>query len=278
MPLLDSIQDFLHSLTAIRPQVMPAKHGDVVILADGNGHQAAHVLDLEKYGARPHRRHASPSFQTVDSFAAYHAIHNVPDETVVMFDPDKLQCAACFDYLPAASAENGRAGAWKNHIARLAIANTPEWTKWLAAVKRGPMAQDAFAEFLDDMAHTITKPTAADLLEMVQNLQETRTVSFGAKTSLSKGLRSFTYTEDNGENHAVKVPEEINIRVVLTEAHAEPRELPVKVRFRWTSEHRPAFSLAIPGLDQILRDEAGRIHQALVNALGSDVPVLIGSL
>lgn len=280
MQFLDDTIEFFKGIARLNPKPLDVGGQDHVtaILENNASGQTFQTHDLEQYQARPRRRKATPLVRTVDSFAAYFALHKVDGETLVAFDPKTLKAVACFDHLPVAAGEDGRKGSWMGHTCTLQINPSEEWRKWQEALGK-TLRQETLAELLDDLRYTIVEPDAATLLETVQNLAETRTVKFAAKTSVRDGKIAFSYQEDESpQTHTIKVPESIRIALALTEARREPNAMEVKIRYRWQSDGRPTFTLAIPGLDQILRDEAERIQAALVNALGGDVPVLQGTL
>ena len=84
---------------------------------------------------------------------------------------------------------------WGDFRVEIAFRQTPQWAKWKANDGQ-MMAQVNFAEFIEDNLDDIADPAGAEMLEIAQYLQATRSVNFKSGMRLSSGQVQFQNVED----------------------------------------------------------------------------------
>lgn len=241
--------------------------GDLLQVArDGGG---VGIIDLEPYQPAPRRRKAAPRLLDIPGFAAYVNRHKTAD-TLLFFDPSEVTCRAVFDHLPE------RAGSsWREHCAVLDIAATPEFQRWSRFFGEYHK-QRVVADFLEENDYTVIRPSGAELLEMVEQFEQTSTVRFEARSKRKDGARVLTYSEEN-DTGTLTIPDSIRLRLYLYEASPEPIELDVLLRYRIgrNAEDRGlTFRFAPHRLDEHLTQEAERIAREISKQ--TDLPALLG--
>lgn len=164
---------------------------------------------------------AHPVFVQVDSFVAYVNDFKQTDRSRIFADLSSQVMTAVLDYHSRAEASTSGAGTVA-HKAGLTLRHSPEWEAWAGIHNRG-MTQLDFANFVEEHQDTIVSPSAADLLEMVQNFQDNRTVIFQSKIDRTNGTMKFAYAEEEGAkpSGSVKMPERLLLRLAIYEGEAE---------------------------------------------------------
>lgn len=169
------------------------------------------VHDLEKYLIEPTRKRGSVDLNDAASFVTYVNRYK-NDQTVIFARPGKNpQFTAVFN-------EKG----WADHRAGFPCPLSVEWLNWTGSDKK-PMAQAAFAEFIENNLPDIVEPTAAEMLEISRSLQAKKKANFSSAIRLSNGENEFTYEEEISGTAAkgkLKVPEEFVIGVPVLEGGA----------------------------------------------------------
>src|SRR5262249_31842163 len=113
---------------------------------------------------------------------------------------------------------------------------TPQWAKWRGLDGR-MLAQEAFAEFIEENAVDVVTPPKAELLEIAQSLDIRRTVNFRSAIRLSSGAIRFAHAQDDvaqvgpGE---VAVPAELVLGLAPCTGLASYR-VPARFRYRLTN-------------------------------------------
>lgn len=103
--------------------------------------------------------------------------------------------------------------AWGEHVAKLTLAPTPEWTRWLGNNGK-PMTQEAFAVFLEENAADVLippeevatvagfpvphgqLPNSAQLMSVALTLQTKTEVHFSSKINRQNGQTQLNYVEN----------------------------------------------------------------------------------
>lgn len=187
-----------------------------LILKDGS------TRSLEQLMARPLRKRATAVFTEPGSFINYVNDHKRERGTLLLGEVNEVtgSFAAIFDYHErATNAEteaDGVAG-WGQHRAELKLVSTPEWARWSAGSGK-EWGQTEFAEFLEDNAVDVSEPSGADLLEVAQTLQATKSLNFRSGVRLKDGRNQLTYIEDitasAGSAGQMEVPEAFILSLV----------------------------------------------------------------
>lgn len=127
---------------------------------------------------------------------------------------------------------------WRDHRIQLVLTKTPEWQHWINLDEK-LVGQLAFAEHIEDGLSAIVSPPAADLLEIAQSFQATRTVKFESGRRLANGDVNFVYTEETGATAGVKgqlaIPEIFNLGLAVFKG-SEVLGIPARLRHRAAQE------------------------------------------
>ncbi len=198
------------------------------ILPSAAGGMIPSVVEVEKYGSRPMQKAGHAAHYTGESLAAYVNAHRLAGQTALYADVRARTIYAVLDGhgqhitaeastpdLVAAEIVDDRAG-WGRHTAALAVRRTPEWEHWLRLDGK-LVGQETLAEHLLDGAGEITRPPAADMLELAESFQATSKVDFESASRLDSGQRRLTYSETvaakAGRKGQLDIPTEFTLGV-----------------------------------------------------------------
>lgn len=159
------------------------------------------IVDLELYMEAPTRIRVRPSFDDVESFAAYSAVFGDKD-TIQFANLETKKIVTIFDYHQKTMGSKDRPQ-WLSHRASLICKHSDEWNIWLGQNK-APMDQPEFANFIENNLPDIIEPVAAEMLEMVLDVANNTSVTFKSKYSLADGRIQMEYAEnkiDSGTKH-----------------------------------------------------------------------------
>jgi uncharacterized protein YfdQ (DUF2303 family) len=151
----------------------------------------AEKIDVEDAKGIPSRKRGTVTVFDAASFNQILADNADAGNIAIYFDrnPEKPAVVAVLN-------GNGPAGAgWSDFRAEISFRQTPQWKKW-KEIDGKLMPQAAFAEFIEDNLEDISDPAGGLMLEIVQYLQATRTVSFKSGIRLSSGAIQFQNIED----------------------------------------------------------------------------------
>lgn len=227
------------------------------------------VETLEDPNADPVITRRNPIFFDTESFIEYVNEYKRESQTRIFIAPEELKALAVIDYDKASEAAHGV------HRASLQLSYSPQWSAWRAAeahTKRTGFNQEEFAEFLEENNVEVTKPTAAELIELVTKMQITRTVSFKRTTNLHDGRVQFTYNNEDGGG-SVEFPQRIELGIPVYRG-GEYYKVEIIVRYRLQDGGGLRFGLIIHRADAILDDAIKGDIAAIKEKTG--VPVYLG--
>lgn len=188
------------------------------------------TLPLERYADNPRRKRASVTVDDQASFADYVNQHKLSNRTALFGRVSEAggSFAGIIDYherWPGDGAGSQQPGAlaypgglvpsWGEHRVSLNLGFTPEWVRW---TKNDGVAlsQIAFAEMIEDNLPDIVEPSAADLLEIVQDLTAKKDVNFKSTSRLTNGQVGILYDETitTGKREGqIELPREFTISI-----------------------------------------------------------------
>jgi len=194
----------IEQLTSVARASVMLPNGNMALLApDG---YTPHIYPATPIYTAPHHIKAAPVFAEAKGFNAYvNQFKRIPASRIFA-DLGGLRLTAVLDYHEANTPGT------LDHTATLAMRTTPSWDAWNA--KNGvPFGQLDFAEFIEEHADDIMAPAAADLLEMIENFQDNRTVTFQSKVNRQNGSVRLAYVdeEDARSTGSVKIPERLKL-------------------------------------------------------------------
>lgn len=167
---------------------------------------------------RPKRNTLTISFKDLDSFCNYVRDHATEDSSLYLQPNIKkleFSALACIDdckrNLPN----------WRQEKVTYIPETSLEWEEWTKNNKE-KMRQEEFALFLEEhlcdiVDDTNGKTTALTLLQAVTNLYEVRNVTYGRTVSLSNGMASFEFREEDGQKGQIQVPTEFVVGIPVFE-------------------------------------------------------------
>jgi uncharacterized protein YfdQ (DUF2303 family) len=187
----------------------------VVALPDRDG--ATKVVDLEAYAAAPRRTKQTRTVFDARSFALYLHRH-VTDKTEIYADVENARVTGIIDAAEPSgtlTAAAGEAG-WNDHKIVLQLTLTPSWKAWLKNDGEF-LPQEEFAEFAELQAADVHEPSPADLLELAQRMEMTKSVAFEGGQRLQDGQTRLVYKETiaakAGEHGELDIPTTITLRL-----------------------------------------------------------------
>lgn len=236
------------------------------------------VHDLEKYLDRPQRTRGGATVHDPADFAEY-VIRLHDDNTTVWADVNAGTVTAVIN-----DHDGGNAG-WRDHTVALRLQPDPDWVRW-ANLDGKRVGQTDFAEFVENVAHTIIDPDAATMWEVATTMSAKRSVDFSQGTRLDTGDLQLTCVETTearaGATSNVEIPTKIRIRISPW-LGVNPIELDARLTWRIGADRRLAIGYQLLRADEAKRDAfslmVGAIRTELDNNphLDDSIPVLLGS-
>ena len=170
-----------------------------------------HLIDPEALQPAPSRSRGTVKPATVEALVAYCAAHN-ENTTEVWITPERIVAV-----LNAWDGDESTPGVgWGDHRAVLDLAKSPQWQHW-ARYDGQMLDQATLAEHVEDGQLDIVSPTSADMLEVVQDLQVSRSASFRSSQRLASGTIGFTYDETDtptaGQSGSLSIPTEFELGI-----------------------------------------------------------------
>lgn len=166
-------------------------NGTIPFAVIPEGHKLQSLVELiyNEHNTAPERVKANVTVLDPASFIEYYTLFSDPNSRVFA-DETTLRVLAVLDYHGA-----GEGGPrWGSHRVTLALRQSEEWKVWLSGNNK-QMAQQTFAEFLEQNSMDIVKPSPADMLAVARDLEATTEVEFGSGIRMSDGQMRFKYTE-----------------------------------------------------------------------------------
>lgn len=236
------------------------------------GNERLEHWDFERQLPHPREARGAASLHDPISFTEYVTrIHGSdPTNTTMWADEDRRSITAVFnDHLDA-----GHPG-WRDHTATLHVRVDPDWAAWTA--RDGKLSsQVAFGEHLEDQAHTIVDPPAAELVAIATTLTAKRNLNFEQSTRLQTGDVAFTYREDTqAKAGRLEVPERFTIRLSPF-LGVDSIDISARLRYR-ISPDGLAIGYRLQRPDIAERQAFEAIQTAVADGTPADIPMLWGT-
>ena len=173
------------------------------------------VINLQDFQPTPRRKRGRTTHFTAESLAEYTKAHQEAG-TAAYVDEEAWTVTVVL---------NGPSDApgWSDHVAHLAMRETPEWKYWLTRDDK-MMRQNDFALHIEGGLKEISKPVAADMLELAQQFQATINTTFKSGKRLDDGSRQLEYVEDvsayAGKTGQITIPKELELTLAPFEGSA----------------------------------------------------------
>lgn len=241
----------------------------VVIPNDCKVVELRHLINNED-ALSPVRKKGIVRVHDAESFVTYHQLF-CDENSRVFADETKGQILSILDY----HATGDNAPRWCQHRLDMTLRHSVEWTTWLA-MNGKRVAQEEFANFLEDNAPDVMEPSAAAMLEVARDLSAKTDVDFGSAMRLSDGSVKFKYSEQTkatvgaGE---MTVPESFKIAIPVY-LGTERISITARLRYRITGGHL-TFWFDLLRADAVAREGFLAIRRAIAETLG--VAIINGS-
>lgn len=224
--------------------------------------------------ALPEDVKASETFVEPASLAIYANMYRTPT-TILKASLAASTVMALLDYHEPVYGADGKQGHGhkpvprrNQHHATYKAEFHPDFVKWRA--KLGVLlGQVEYAEFVEDMLHTIGDPPAADLIDALTELKIHRAASFENKVDLRGGKINLAFTEDDKQGGRIALPDHIVVVVPIYQG-TEPEQLVMKLRYKLESRVLKLF-VVCPGIETRIRDRFQQIAENIRDQV--DVPL-----
>lgn len=196
-----------------------------------------------------------------------------PHHSTLWADIDNNSVTAVFDDHALADVAG-----WRNHTARLALKVDPDWALWLGSnAKLG--TQEWFADFLEQVAHTVIAPDAATMIEVATTFRATQKCAYSGGVRLKSGDVEFAYKEDTdakaGISGKLEIPDSFTVRVSPW-VGVDAVELTARLRYRLHGGTLGiGYSLLRP--DRAKQDAFALILNRMRENVNEDVPLFKGN-
>lgn len=200
------------------------------------------VCSHEQYGDEPNRPRGTSQVDHVASFTTLLGMSQHAG-SVIFADERCARLTAVVNF-----------HGWRDHRITLQLSRSEQFARWAKASGQF-FSQTDFAEIIEDGLAEIISPDAADMLELAQTFQATKSLEFESGTRIASGAVRFRYLEQvdakAGRAGELDVPSMFVLRLPVWRG-GELVEFPASLRYRISREGlRLGFKIA--GLDDILR-------------------------
>lgn len=238
-------QAFAHA----RPEVVTLENTTVIVTND-DGKKTLH--DAEPFVAplreRPRRLSEAITVRTPASLAAYMNLYAPQDHMAFVHSADPFSVRVVLDYHGAIDGDKPAAAAWGGHIITLMPRFAPAYAAW-RKINRNSLGQREAMEFLEDRLIDVTKPDAADIMDMVMNFDGLTKVTFSSSQRLTDGRVQVIYKEEEADSGKVTFYDEMTLLVPVFEG-AEPEPVKIRVRHR-TRDGNLSFIFVIGNIEDL---------------------------
>lgn len=166
---------------------------------------------------------------------------------------------------------------WQDHRAVFSCPLSVEWKTWLASSGK-QMAQEAFAQFIEDNLPDIANPPAADMLDISRSLEAKKKVNFASGIRLTNGENELVYEEQISGTAAkgkITVPELFTLGIPVLENGAR-YAVDCRLRYRIADGGKLAMWYEIVRPHKIVEDAIKEVWTEIETAL--DLEIFNGSL
>lgn len=204
--------------------------------------QRPHVASHELYLDEPRRARGISQVYDVASFVT---LLGMPDHlsSIIFATEHTARLTSIVNY-----------HGWRDHRVVLQLEISEQWARWSANNEK-LMGQTDFAELIEDGLADIVEPDSADMLELAQTFEATKSVDFQSGSRLKSGAVSLRWVETidakAGRSGDIEVPRQFVLMLPIWRG-GEPITLRANLRYRIGKDGlRLGYKLI--NLDDILR-------------------------
>lgn len=219
----------------------------------------------------PRRKTGTTTVLDVDGLAFLWDKQALP-QSELFADPKAFTVTAVLDADQGAADPAG----FRDHRIVLACVTTPAWKAW-TALDGQLMAQDSFAEHLEDRLVDIVRPTGGEMLELAQSFEASTKVDFKSAVVISSGQRQLQYEETTaaraGHKGSIEIPATFDLALKPFEGSDAYK---VTARFRYRiRDGRLQIGYKLERPEDVLRSAFDDVRSAASEAC--DRAVLVGT-
>lgn len=246
------------------PKPYPIRPESSYVLARLRNDERLETLDLESHLTTPIRPRGLVIAYDPADFIEYVLRLADPDMTTTWADADCGTVTAVInDHATHAI------GGWRDHNVQLRLQADEDWQRW-KALDGKLVAQADFADFIEDVAHTVVDPDAATMLEIATTMSGKRSVEWSQGLRLQTGDVQLRFEETSqasaGTKGNLEIPERITVQISPWRG-VIVADLEARLRWRIMPDRRLAVGYKLLRAD-LFRDEVfaglvGRIREEL---------------
>lgn len=244
-----------------------------LVLVKLRADEHVHTIDLEQHLTAPGRARGQAAVHDPSDFADYvNRLANPTNTTVWANEKAGTLTAIVNDH-----ADWDDPG-WRDHTITLHLQDDADWLQWHRRDGQRTSQED-FAEFVEDVAHTIIDPDAATMLEVATTLSAKRQVDFNQGVRLQTGDVQLKFEETTtaaaGAKGNLEVPERIRVRIAPW-LGVEPVELDARLRWRIQNKQL-AIGYQLLRSDIAKREAFAQLVDSVRESLEATLPVFLGT-
>jgi uncharacterized protein YfdQ (DUF2303 family) len=190
------------------------------------------ILDWARFLDRPVRRTGNVALTDPDSFVEYLQRY-ADNDTLLYASVENHRIVAVLNDHPETTGEGSLAG-YRDNTAVLRLQPSEDWQEITAHSGR-TLAQRAFAELIEELAHCVTNPPAAVMMEIASTLSVKQNLDFDSRLRLDSGDIQFRFEQTSdaraGRTVPVEIPQVIEFTVPIWTG-TEPVRIQARLRFR----------------------------------------------
>jgi len=231
------------------------------------------VVDLEQHLLNPRRPRGTVTVHDPEDFAQL--VNRLADShhSTVWADVDANKVTAVFDDHATADTAG-----WRQHTANLALKPDPDWQRWMQFNDKLD-DQEWFADFLENVAHTVIDPDAATMLEIATTFRATVGSAYSGGIKRQSGDVSLTYKQETearaGASGQLEIPNTFTVRLAPW-LGVDAVDVTARLRYRLRDGNlRIGYSLLRP--DRVKQDAFALILNRMRENVDVDVPLFKGN-
>lgn len=242
----------------VKPISIEAAPGFLFAYREGQG---VAPIDIRKYAHLPASYAGTTCVFTVNDFMAAMLANGAHPVASAVFVDDNPSSPAIVGIVDYGTQDNAM---WRKDRVMIEFRHTPEWVRF---VQRSGHMTDAvdFANFIEDNLSSFETPSAAQLMEVVQNFEVRSDVICKQAVRIDNGGVELSFSDSPSasvKGNKVTVPSEFSLTLTPFQGSATYR---VKAVFRW--EHRNGtlkFGYKILDLEKYVRDAVADFKAAIL--------------
>lgn len=220
---------------------------------------------FQRFQDAPAAKRGHSTFNDAASFAAYVNAHK-SEGTAIAYEVAPAKLVAIFDHHTPSRLDSGGPAGWARHSAELKFTPSREMVAW-RGIDGKALGQVTLAEFLEDRLDDVASPSGAELLEVVQKFEETRSARFASAIDLHSGACDLVYAvKDAAPTSRATLPREFMLGLPPYMGD-ERYKITARLRYR-VNEGALTITLRLMQIDAVLEAAIVARVEAIAQATG----------